>query len=142
MLRGSPRSIFLYPISLLPLPVSELRVSSHTAMDCLFCKFASKEITPDVVYEDDSVLAFRDINPQAPTHILVIPKKHVSSLAEAGGEDDLQSLLLAAAEIARQEGVAGTGYRVVINNGEGAGQSVFHLHVHLLGGRPMTWPPG
>jgi len=110
--------------------------------DCLFCKFVTRQVIPDVVFENDAVLAFRDINPQAPTHILVIPKKHVASLADASAADDLQGLMLAAAEIARQEGIAETGYRVVINSGEGAGQSVFHLHAHVLGGRTMHWPPG
>lgn len=111
--------------------------------DCLFCKIAERKIPASIVGEDDRMIAFRDINPQAPTHILIVPKKHIASLDEAAEPDQelLGHLLLTAREIAREEGVA-AGYRTVINNGAGAGQSVFHIHVHLLGGRPMSWPPG
>ncbi|MDD5271911.1 MAG: histidine triad nucleotide-binding protein [Methylovulum sp.] len=110
--------------------------------DCLFCKMVVGVIKPDVVFEDDAVLAFRDINPQAPVHILVIPKQHVATLndldsAELGGR-----LLRAAAAIAKQEGLAADGYRVNINCNKKGGQEVYHLHLHILGGRQMTWPPG
>lgn len=110
----------------------------------IFKKIIDKEIPADIVYEDEKCLAFRDINPQAPTHIQIIPKKEIPSLNEAGKEDQelLGYLLLKAKEIAEQEGVADDGYRLVINTKELAGQSVFHLHIHLLGGRPMHWPPG
>jgi len=111
--------------------------------DCLFCKIARKEILSKIAYEDDEIFAFEDISPQAPTHILICPKKHFASLNEASAEDQnvLGRLQLAAAEIARERNLL-DGYRTVINNGRGAGQSVFHLHVHLLGGRAFRWPPG
>jgi histidine triad (HIT) family protein len=111
--------------------------------DCLFCKIAGKEIPAQLVLERDDVLAFRDVNPQAPTHVLVIPKAHVPSL-EAVAEDQgplLASLVAAVNEVAREDGVAG-GFRVVTNVGRAAGQSVDHLHLHVLGGRGLTWPPG
>lgn len=112
--------------------------------DCLFCKIAGGEIAADVVAQDDQYVAFRDINPQAPTHILVIPRKHLPSLDRAGPDDRalLGGALLYAQEVARAEGVAEAGYRVVINTNKQAQQSVFHLHVHILGGRAMQWPPG
>jgi histidine triad (HIT) family protein len=112
--------------------------------NCLFCKIAAGEIPAQLVYEDDRAVAFRDINPQAPTHVLVIPREHLASLADAedGQESLLGHLLLAAARVARAGGLAESGYRTVINNGAGAGQSVFHLHLHVLGGRPLQWPPG
>ena len=110
--------------------------------DCLFCKIIRKEIPADVVFESDSFLAFRDINPMAPTHVLVIPKRHVAGVHVADSSDDLQGLLQVAAEIARAEGVETAGYRLVINTGRHGGQSVDHLHVHVLGGRTMSWPPG
>jgi histidine triad (HIT) family protein len=111
--------------------------------DCLFCKIAAKEIPSKVVYEDDDVFAFEDIGPQAPTHVLIIPRKHFASLGEATPEDQaiLGKLQLVAAELARKLKLA-NGYRTVVNTGEGAGQSVFHLHLHLLGGRAFRWPPG
>ena len=112
--------------------------------DCLFCKMVNGEIRPDTVYEDEDILAFNDINPQAPTHILVIPKKHIATLNDAG-EDDIQvlgKLHRVAARLADEQGFAADGYRVVINcNGHG-GQAVYHIHLHLLGGRQMHWPPG
>ena len=110
----------------------------------LFEKIIEGEIPADIVYEDDICLAFRDINPVAPVHILLIPKKPIPGLAKAEGKDHptLGHLLVKASEIARKEGLEEGGYRVVINNGEGAGQTVFHLHLHLLGGRAFTWPPG
>jgi histidine triad (HIT) family protein len=114
------------------------------ANNCLFCKIADGSIKGDVVYSNEHVVAFRDINPQAPVHVLVIPRRHIESATAVMPEDDamVAELLRAAAEVARQEGIAGSGYRLVINNGPDAEQSVPHLHVHVLGGRPMTWPPG
>lgn len=112
-------------------------------MTTIFGKIIKREIPADIVYEDDSCLAFRDINPQAPVHILVIPKKEIAKLTDAKQDDQalLGHLLLAAGKIARQLGVEHA-YRVVVNNGAGAGQSVLHLHLHILAGRPMRWPPG
>jgi histidine triad (HIT) family protein len=112
--------------------------------DCLFCKFVNGEIQPNTVYEDDEVLAFRDINPQAPTHILVVPKRHIATLNDLQSEDGalIGKLYLTAQRIAREEGIDEAGYRTVVNCNEQAGQSVFHIHLHLLGGRDMRWPPG
>jgi histidine triad (HIT) family protein len=114
------------------------------ANNCLFCKIAGGSIKSEIIYSNDHVVAFRDINPQAPVHVLVIPRRHIESATAVMPEDDamVAELLRAAAEVARQEGIAGSGYRLVINNGPDAEQSVPHLHVHVLGGRPMTWPPG
>lgn len=111
---------------------------------CLFCKIASKVIPSNVLFEDDDLLAFRDITPQAPIHVLVIPKRHLTSLAEATEADAalLGKLSLAAKRVAVETGIAESGFRVVMNNGPDAGQSVAHLHVHVLGGRAMAWPPG
>lgn len=111
---------------------------------CIFCKIASGEIPAQVVFRDDQVTGFRDLQPVAPTHVLVIPNRHVASLREAEPGDTalLGALLAAATEVARQENLTGSGYRVVINAGPNAGQSVDHLHVHVLGGRAMGWPPG
>lgn len=110
----------------------------------VFSKIINKEIPANVVYEDELCLAFRDVNPQAPTHILVIPKKPLVSLAEGTSEDQalLGHMMLKIGEIARQENLESDGYRVVTNTGEHGGQSVFHLHFHILGGRKMSWPPG
>jgi histidine triad (HIT) family protein len=112
--------------------------------DCLFCKMAAGEIKPDVVYETDRLLAFRDIDPKAPTHILIIPKRHISTINDITAEDAalIGELYLAAKEIASQEGLAEPGYRVVMNCNEQGGQAVYHIHLHLLGGRQMEWPPG
>ena len=112
--------------------------------DNLFAKIIRREIPATIVYEDDRALAFRDIGPKAPVHILVIPKKDIARVSEAMTEDEplLGHLLAVAAQIARQEGVDETGYRLVINKGRDAGESVPHLHVHLLGGRALGWPPG
>lgn len=112
-------------------------------MSCLFCKIIDGSIPSTAVYQDDKCYAFPDINPQAPVHVLIAPRVHLVSLAEAGDEHPalLGHLLWIAAQIARQKGL-GKGYRVVINTGEDGGQTVDHLHVHLLGGRPLTWPPG
>ena len=111
--------------------------------ECVFCKVARKELPADIVEEDGRAVAFRDINPQAPVHILVIPKKHITALDKASEEDGglLGHLLLMANRAADSQNLA-SDYRVVINTGSGAGQSVFHLHLHVLGGRPMRWPPG
>jgi len=112
-------------------------------MDCLFCKIATGAITVTRLYEDDLCLAFPDIHPQSPTHILIIPKQHITSLAHATPEDSalLGHLLATTATIAAQQNLAG-GYRTVINTGDDGGQTVHHLHLHLLGGRAMHWPPG
>ena len=108
---------------------------------CLFCRIVRGEIPAKIVRQDEHTVAFRDIDPKAPTHILVIPKEHVASLDEATDPTMVGRLMLAAAEIARSEGIT-DGYRTVINTGAGAGQTVFHIHLHLLGGRKLTWPPG
>jgi histidine triad (HIT) family protein len=110
--------------------------------DCLFCRIVRKEIPATIVWEDPNTLAFRDIDPKAPTHVLVIPKTHVPTLNDATNGTMLGRLLLAAREIAAEEGIAESGYRTVLNCGAGAGQTVFHLHLHLLGGRKFSWPPG
>lgn len=112
--------------------------------DCLFCKIVARQISPNVVFESDHILAFRDINPQAPTHVLVIPKQHIATLNEAKPDDVrlLGELLLAAKQVAQQEGLSERGYRAVINCNRDAGQTVFHVHMHVLGGRAMGWPPG
>ena len=113
--------------------------------DCIFCKIANKEIPSTVVYEDEQVLAFKDLEPQAPVHVLVIPKKHVASVAELKLEDkELAAHILVDVipQLARELGVAEKGFRVVANTGDEGGQTVKHLHFHLLGGRSMQWPPG
>ncbi len=110
----------------------------------LFEKIAAREIPAKIAYEDDLVLAFHDINPQAPTHVLIVPKKPIVRIGEANAEDQqmLGHLLLKAAEVARALGIESTGYRLVVNNGRDAGEAVPHLHLHILGGRKMNWPPG
>jgi histidine triad (HIT) family protein len=112
--------------------------------DCLFCKMVSGQIKPNVVLETDDVLAFRDINPQAPTHVLVVPKRHIATLNDLAPADAelVGKLYLAASEVARRDGIAEGGYRTVMNCNSDAGQTVFHLHLHVLGGRRMNWPPG
>ena len=112
--------------------------------ECLFCKIVARTIPAALVYEDDMVVAFDDINPQAPTHTLVIPRKHVASIAELQDSDVglLGRLMLAGNKIATQKGIADAGYRFVVNTGVHGGQSVFHLHLHVLGGRHLAWPPG
>lgn len=110
--------------------------------DCLFCKMVAGEIKPDVVFENEQVLAFRDISPQAPVHILVIPKRHVTTLNDLDDSELGGQLLKAAATLAKQEGIADEGYRTVFNCNKNGGQAVYHLHLHLLGGRQMAWPPG
>ena len=112
--------------------------------DCLFCRIVARAIPSKVVYEDDVALAFEDINPQAPVHVLVIPKRHVRSVAELGEADGalVAHLVLTCAKIAGQKNLVQSGYRLVTNTGPHAGQTVSHLHWHMLGGRPMSWPPG
>jgi histidine triad (HIT) family protein len=109
---------------------------------CLFCRIARGEIPATVVLETKACIAFRDINPRAPTHVLVIPREHIDSLDAAADAGVLGEVLLAAAQVARQEGIAQEGYRTVFNTNAGAGQTVFHLHAHVLGGRALSWPPG
>jgi histidine triad (HIT) family protein len=113
-------------------------------MSCLFCKIVSGEIPAAVVYQDDHIVAFNDINPQAPTHVLVVPRRHVASLNDLqdGDETLVGAMVRAAAAIARERGIAASGFRTVFNTNGDAGQTVFHIHLHLLGGRPMAWPPG
>lgn len=112
--------------------------------DCLFCRIAAGEIPAEIVKRGPHWVAFRDINPQAPTHVLIIPQQHIATVNDVGSEEAelLGRLFLAAKEIAADEGIAESGYRTVLNCNAGAGQSVFHIHVHLLGGRGMGWPPG
>jgi len=109
---------------------------------CLFCKIVRKEIPATIVAENEHCVAFRDINPQAPVHILVVPREHVDSLDQARDAEAVGRVLLMAADIARAERISETGYRTVLNTNAGAGQTVFHLHAHVLGGRHMSWPPG
>ncbi|HDJ23307.1 MAG: histidine triad nucleotide-binding protein [Candidatus Aminicenantes bacterium 4484_214] len=112
--------------------------------DCIFCQIAAKKIPSKIIYEDEEVIAFEDIKPQAPVHLLVIPREHFSSLNQvpAGKEALLGKILLVARKIAEEKGVAESGYRIVLNTAADSGQEVLHLHFHLLGGRRMTWPPG
>ena len=112
--------------------------------DCLFCKIVSGDIQGDIVHQDDEILAFRDINPQAPTHILIIPKKHIATVNDLAEEDQqlIGKLFSDAKALAKQEGLSERGYRLVMNCNADAGQTVFHIHLHLLGGRTMKWPPG
>ena len=112
--------------------------------DCIFCQIVQGTIPTTKCYEDDTVIAFEDINPQAPVHMLVIPKKHINSLAEVQEEEAelMGRLILAATKLARERKLDGSGYRVIVNTGREAGQTVFHLHVHVLGGRSFQWPPG
>ena len=112
--------------------------------DCLFCKFVSGELDTDVVFETDKVLAFRDVNPQAPTHILIIPRKHIETINDLTESDaeEVGNLFLVAKELAKEEGTCDRGYRAVMNCNAAAGQTVFHMHLHLLGGRIFDWPPG
>lgn len=113
-------------------------------MNCLFCKIINKEIPSKIVYEDDHVLAFEDLNPQAPVHMLVIPKKHISTSLDIQEEDDglIGRMVRAASAIAKEKGIAERGFRTVMNCNRESGQTVFHIHLHVLGGRAMHWPPG
>jgi histidine triad (HIT) family protein len=112
--------------------------------DCLFCKIVNKQIAAAIVHQDESVTAFRDINPQAPVHILIVPNQHIVGAAQVTHEHGaaLAAMYATAARLAESEGIAESGYRLVVNQGPDAGQSVFHLHLHLLGGRRLAWPPG
>jgi histidine triad (HIT) family protein len=112
------------------------------AEDCIFCKIARGEIPAKMLVNNKEIAAFRDVNPQAPVHILIIPKKHVASLDDVNDSDLLGRMMVLAAALARQEKIARSGYRTVVNTGRDGGQTVDHLHIHLLGGRGMTWPPG
>ena len=119
-------------------------MSDQVIDTCVFCRLAKGQLRADIVYEDEAVLAFKDIHPQAPVHVLVIPREHLTALWEvdASHTQILARLLLAANDIADRMGVQQTGYRIVINTGTEAGQTVDHVHVHVLGGRKLTWPPG
>jgi histidine triad (HIT) family protein len=119
-------------------------MSAAGAPDCLFCRILRREAPARILFEDDRVLAFEDIRPQAPVHVLVVPKLHISSLNDApeGAEELLGACLIAARRAAREKGIAATGYRTVLNTGRDAGQAVFHVHFHVVGGRPLEWPPG
>ena len=112
--------------------------------DCLFCKIVRREIPGKIVFEDEALLAFEDVNPQAPTHVLIIPKRHIESLNVLEASDDgiVGEIVRRAAAIAKDRGISAGGYRTVFNTNRDAGQTVFHIHLHLLGGRIMTWPPG
>jgi len=113
-------------------------------IDCVFCKIIAGELEGEFVYQDDEIVAFHDINPQAPVHVLIVPRKHISSLNDVDPKDVplIGKMAVVAQKIAKDFGVAETGYRLVWNTGENAGQWVYHVHMHLLGGRRMTWPPG
>ncbi len=112
--------------------------------DCLFCRIINREIPSSIVYEDDRLIAFNDINPQAPTHVLILPKRHIASLNDLTPADDaiVGEMARRAAAIALEKGISAGGYRTVFNTNRDAGQTVFHIHLHLLGGRAMHWPPG
>jgi histidine triad (HIT) family protein len=112
--------------------------------NCLFCKIVAGQVPGAIVYQDDRVVAFKDINPQAPMHVLLVPRRHIATLNDLAPEDDalVGELLRRAAALAREHGHADAGYRTVFNCNAGAGQTVFHIHLHVLGGRPFTWPPG
>ena len=112
------------------------------ADDCIFCRIVRREIPATIVHEDDHCVAFRDINPQAPVHVVIITRDHVASLDNASSSAQLGALSMAARDIARNEKIAKSGYRTVVNTNSDGGQTVFHLHMHVLGGRHMTWPPG
>ena len=110
--------------------------------DCIFCKIISKQINAAIIYEDNQVLAFDDVNPQAPVHILFIPKVHITSVAELKDMSVMKDLFAVMKKVAEEKGIDKTGYRIVVNHGKDSGQAVPHLHFHLLGGRPLLWPPG
>src|SRR5262249_84354 len=118
--------------------------TENVMSDCLFCKIVKREIPASIVYEDDRVLAFNDINPQGPTHVLVVPKRHIATLNDLTAEDDatVGEVVRRAAAMAEEGGIATSGFRTVFNTNRGAGQTVFHIHLHLIGGRSLTWPPG
>jgi histidine triad (HIT) family protein len=112
--------------------------------DCLFCGIVEGRVKGDIVYRDESIVAFRDIRPQAPVHILIVPRKHVATILELDASDAavMGQIFLVINKLAREQDIAASGFRVVVNSGADAGQSVFHVHFHLLGGRPLRWPPG
>jgi histidine triad (HIT) family protein len=112
--------------------------------DCLFCKIVAGQIPGSIVFQNEHVVAFRDITPRAPTHVLIVPRRHIATLNDLTPEDDalVGEVVRAAAAVAKEQGLADRGYRTVFNCNAEAGQTVFHIHLHLLGGRPMTWPPG
>lgn len=112
--------------------------------ECIFCQIAAGKIASDIVYEDSDVIAFTDVDPEAPTHLLIVPRRHVASLndTDAGDAELLGKLMATAVELAKQRNLENNGYRLVMNTGSGAGQTVDHIHLHLLGGRALTWPPG
>lgn len=112
------------------------------ADDCIFCRIVRREIPATIIHEDDHCVAFRDINPQAPVHVVIVTREHVASLDRATSGTQLGALSIAARDIARNEKIAESGYRTVVNTNSNGGQTVFHLHMHVLGGRHMTWPPG
>ncbi len=118
--------------------------ADHMEEHCIFCQIIAGQRPGEIIHQDDRLIVLRDINPQAPTHVLIIPREHMESLNDAAQSDEalLGYMLRTAAKVANQEGLAENGYRVVINTGPQAGQSVYHLHLHVLGGRPMRWPPG
>ena len=129
-----------YAFCLLP---DERLKGANNLSDCIFCKIANKEINSNLVYEDETVAAFRDLNPQAPQHILIVPKKHVANITELDDKDLAAHIFTEVVpKIAAEVGIDKSGFRLVINTGEEGGQTVNHLHVHLLGGRSMQWPPG
>ena len=113
-------------------------------MECLFCKIIEKEIPSGIVYEDNEIIAFNDINPQAPVHVIIIPKKHIEKISDIMSEDIdiIGKLIFTAKNIAKEQGISESGYRLVFNCNKDAGQAVFHIHLHLLGGRKLNWPPG
>jgi histidine triad (HIT) family protein len=113
-------------------------------MDCLFCKIINHDIPASIVYEDDRLVAFSDINPQAPTHLLIVPKRHIGTLSDLSPADDqlIGEMTRRAAALAKERGISAGGFRTVFNTNRDAGQTVFHIHLHLLGGRRMEWPPG
>ncbi len=140
---GVPRPAARSP-DRLPAKRAAERKDPLSQTDCLFCRIAQGEIPADLVRSDPEVVAFRDIHPQAPTHILIIPRKHIASVSDLSdvNADLMGKLFLAARDLAREEGISEAGYRMVVNAGPDAGQTVFHVHLHLLGGRGMGWPPG
>ena len=150
MARPDPAFFFL-PMAFFSLPAARRRrrnpfhkETTLADQDCPFCRIASGDIPAELVLETPDVLAFRDINPQAPVHILIIPREHIPSVSrmKEGQAEVMGRLFLAARNLARDEGMEESGYRMVVNAGPGAGQTVFHIHMHLLGGREMGWPPG
>jgi histidine triad (HIT) family protein len=125
-------------------PMSESRNQERSMAGCLFCDVVNGNVKANIVYQDDSIVAFKDIRPQAPVHLLLIPRKHLAGVLDIEPEDHalIGEIFQVASRLAREQGIAESGFRVVVNSGADAGQSVFHLHYHLIGGRLMSWPPG